>query len=167
MLDRCGICSGGFTNHTANIYLDCKGVCFGNYTTNCDIQLVTHSLEIPVEFDLLSDETALSTTVFINNTSTSVLLCQIAPFFGLFHSYPLIHNAVPPFIYYSLSLLNETDKGEVLVPIEPDSFLFPGHGKLAITLYTTIQALLTSPSQYDRSVRSTQLEVLPAGPSDL
>ena len=146
--------------------MDCKGICFGNHTTNCDIQLVTHSLEIPIEFNLISDETAIYTTVFINNTSNPLLHWQIAPFFGVLHSYPLIHNMVPPFIYYSLALLNETDKGTVLSPIEPDTFFFPGNGKLAITFYATVQALLNSPSQYDRSVPSTQLEVLSAGESD-
>ena len=69
MIDACGVCSNGLTNHPANSDMDCLGVCFGNYTTNCDIHLTTHSLDIPMTFMIDQEETSTSTMVFINNTS--------------------------------------------------------------------------------------------------
>lgn len=49
------------------------GVCFGNYTEKCDLTMTTESLQIPIVFDVASEELAISQYIFINNTSEKIV----------------------------------------------------------------------------------------------
>lgn len=48
-------------------------MCFGNYTEKCDLTMTTESLQIPIVFDVASEELAISQYIFINNTSEKIV----------------------------------------------------------------------------------------------
>lgn len=71
----------------------------------------------------------------------------------------MIHNIIPPFVYYALYIVNETPHGPVFTAIQPDSFVLSGYATVAITVSASIQTLLNSPQQYERSHKTFPLEV--------
>lgn len=137
------------------------GVCFGNYTEKCDLTMTTESLQIPIVFDVASEELAISQYIFINNTSEKIVsfLSFIGPYYGKLLSYPLIHNLVPPTLYYTVFLVNATNPS-VLIPVDLDSFIFPGYATIAVLLSSSIQSLVYRAQQYDRSVKTTSISVI-------
>ena len=73
-LDMCGVCSGGLTNHQANSDLDCLGVCFGNYTENCLLDMRMNSTEIDAVIDLSKGKTETIVQFEIVNECMYMLL---------------------------------------------------------------------------------------------
>lgn len=140
--------------------MDCMGVCFGNFTEKCDLTMVTDSLHIPIVFDVATEELSFSQYIFINNTSekTVLFLLCIGPYYGRLLSYPLIHNLVPPTLYYTVFLVNATNPS-ILIPVDLDNFVFPGYATIAVLLSSSIQSLVYRAQQYDRSVKTTSISV--------
>ena len=53
--------------------MDCKGVCFGNYTGQCDIRMKSDNSSFWVDFGFDTSEQIASSDVVIHNESTSTL----------------------------------------------------------------------------------------------
>ena len=53
--------------------MDCKGVCFGNYTGKCDIRMKSDNSTFWVDFGFDSTEQTVSSDVVIRNESTSAM----------------------------------------------------------------------------------------------
>ena len=88
-LDTCGICSGGLTGHQANSDLDCLGVCFGNYTENCLLEMRLNSTEIDAIIDLTKSETETIVQFEIANECMYLFSC-LYPFLSPFRPFAVL-----------------------------------------------------------------------------
>ena len=55
--------------------------------------------------------------------------------------------------------MNGTDSQYSFIPFKPAQGLFPGYARIAVVLTSSIQALIKSPQQYERSYHKRQLTV--------
>lgn len=55
--------------------------------------------------------------------------------------------------------MNGTDSNYTLIPFRPDQGLFPGYARIAVVLSSSIQALVKTPQQYERSYHQRKLNV--------
>ena len=55
--------------------------------------------------------------------------------------------------------MNGTDSHYSFIPFNPEQGLFPGYARIAVVLSSSIQALVKTPQQYERSYHKRQLKV--------
>ena len=164
-MDMCGVCSGGLTNHKANSDMDCLGVCFGNYTENCLLNLKMNLTEIDAIIDLTKSETETTVQFEITNECMSLgfyflfphfkeiirfllfmFFSSIAPFYGSIHSHPTISNTSPPEVFLSLTKTNQL--GQVIhVPQD----MMPGFAKLIVSVRVSVYGLFYNSQIYQHS----------------
>lgn len=141
--------------------MDCKGVCFGNYTGQCDILMKSDNSTFWVDFGFDPSEQIASSDVVIHNESTSTLFqFHVGPFSGRLSEYTLINNAIPPTVQYEFFHLQNGS----LVSTLPENLVFYGNDTVVVRLTSSVEKLILYSNQYLYSHMSRHLSVkLPCG----